>query len=432
MNRYKFILILILLITVIFIGCQIEDVDDISDEEIIILGKVTPAPISVKKSINTLNHKSIVYMGAFRMPEDGDSEENMFSWSGEAICYNPGTTDETGSLFVTGHNWHTYVAEISIPEAVISKDIETLPRAEIIQPLTNIRGKIYDRWDFEIPRVGLEVLNNKLYFSWGAHYQEDKIMGTHGSISTNLSQPNSGKASVIGDYNYSTNDYMFKIPTSWSDSIIPGYDMATGRFRDGGWSGMGPSLFAIKSIDIDNATMDVKIDALPLIYYSDSYEGDEGNTMDNYSHADSWSGGAVISSEKGGAVLFAGTHGFGNTWYGFANGVVWPTDGDDDQDYPEVPEYPYDQRGWWNDNFRPTIILYAPSDIARVVSGDRKSDEIQPYSAIDLSDYMIGVKDVTIMQYLGGTAYDDVNNKLYIQELFADGDTPVIHVFSIK
>jgi len=49
----------------------------------------------------------------------------------------------------------------------------------------------------------------------------------------------------VGSYSiYSVNDYMFDIPTNWAAANTPGMLLATGRYRDGGWSGQGPTLFA--------------------------------------------------------------------------------------------------------------------------------------------------------------------------------------------
>ena len=369
----------------------------------------------------------IHYLGAFQLPMDGDLEEEMFSWSGEAIAY----AEERDSLFVVGHNWFTYVAEISVPNPMMSEIVSQLPMAEILQPLTNIRDGLFDRWDLEIPRVGLEVMDDDLYFCWGAHYQDVEGLGTHGVHALDLSEESADHVVLIGDHNYSTNDYLFKIDAEWREAFFDDMDLVTGRFRDGGWSGMGPALFAFSSEDLKNGEMDEEIDAMPLILYSNSYEGDEGGKMVGYSHADSWSGGAWVGSEVGSAVVFVGTHGWGETWYGFSNGVVYPTSGDTDEEIPEVPEWPHDERGWWNDDFRATMIFYDANDLVKVSEGNLMADEVQPYAMIDINEFLLGVHDETAMQYLGGVAYDAGQQRLFVMELFADEGRPVVHVFGI-
>ncbi len=371
------------------------------------------------------------YLGAFRLPEDGADEAHSFSYSGEAMAYSPTGAGGAGSLFVTGHNWHTHVAEISVPPPLRSSDAGSLPASEVIQPLTDIRGRLYERWTLEIPRVGLETIGDRLCFCWGEHMQFETGWGTHGSRSLDLSLPAEGAACLVGgeEYNYATNDYLFAIPPDWAQRNAPGFDLATGRFRDGGWGGMGPSLFAISSAGLRAAAMDERVHALPLILYDSSYGGDAVAKLYGYSHADSWTGGAWITSPAGSAVVFAGTHGFGKTWYGFANGVEFPTDGDANEAYPDVPEAPYDQRGWWNDDFRACLLLYDPGLLALSAQGALEASAAQPYAMVDLSGYMIGAHGQTCMQHLGAVACDCAGGRLFIQELFADGDKPVVHVF---
>ena len=51
----------------------------------------------------------------------------------------------------------------------------------------------------------------------------------------------------IGDQNlYSTTGYMFGIPSDWAHAHTEGRPLATGRMRDGGQGGMGPTLFAYR------------------------------------------------------------------------------------------------------------------------------------------------------------------------------------------
>lgn len=192
------------------------------------------------------------------------------------------------------------------------------------------------------------------------------------------------------------------------------------------------SFFVLRTKDILNADSGSMINAKPLLYYDDSYEGDTGHKTDGYSHADSITGGAFISCEAGDSVIFAATHGFGNTWYGFSNGVVYPTDGDENEKYPDVPPYPHDQRGWWNDDFKAAFIMYDPTHLVMVINGEADANNVQPYAIVDLTEYMCKKRDETDMQYLGGCAYDIKNKRLYLLELFADEDKPIVHVVTFK
>ena len=70
---------------------------------------------------------------------------------------------------------------------------------------------------------------------------------THGWFSADLAQPDFQGVWFIGDQSFdSVNGYLFEIPTDWADAHAQGRVLATGRYRDGGWSGMGPALFAYR------------------------------------------------------------------------------------------------------------------------------------------------------------------------------------------
>ncbi|MCK5128254.1 MAG: hypothetical protein KAQ68_00265 [Clostridiales bacterium] len=379
--------------------------------------------VQVPISENSLSVDSIQYLGAFRLPDDGNTEQTMFSYGGEALCYNM----QNNSLFIAGHNWYTYIAEITIPEPNLTTDINQLNQAEVITPFTDIKGDLFDDWSMEIPRVGLEVLDDQLFFCFGQHYEDDTPRTTHGATNTTLDTAST--VCQVSDYPYATNDYLFKIPSKFKASF-GGNDLLTGRFRDGGWSGMGPGLFAVSSEDIMSSSNGDMINAVPLINYDTSYEGDAGNKMDNYSHADSITGGAFVSCKAGDSIVFTATHGFGDTWYGFSNGVVYPIDGDDNTVYPDVPAYPHDDRGWWNDDFAAALIMYDLVQLAMVQDGTLDANIVQPYAIVNLSEFMLTYRDETDMHHLGGCAYDIENNRLYVLELFADEDKPVVHVFS--
>ncbi len=386
---------------------------------------IREVPVELTPTEYALPALALCYLGAFRLPEDGVSEKDMFSWGGEALAYSRGNH----SLFVVGHSWYTNVAEITIPKPIISKELSKLNQSQILQNFKDIKGDNFDDWTMEIPRVGLEIIGDKLFYCFGEHFEENTSQGTHGCCDLNL---NSNSAVCIaGDYLYATNDYIFAIPEGWQ-ADFDGCDLLTGRFRDGGWGGMGPSLFAIRSDDIILSEKDQRISAETVLHYDDSYEGNDGYRMDDYSHADSITGGAFVDCDAGSSVVFAATHGFGRTWYGFSNGIVYPTDGEESAIYPSVPPYPHDQRGWWNDDFRAALILYDPAHLARAISGEVPAYSPQPYAIVDLSEYMLAQKDETRMVYLGGMAYDGEDNRLYVLELFADGDKPVVHVFTFK
>ena len=70
-------------------------------------------------------------------------------------------------------------------------------------------------------------------------------MPSHAWFSPTLSSPAFQGDWYIGNQSlYSVNGYLMEIPKAWADQHVGGRPLGTGRYRDGGWSGMGPALFA--------------------------------------------------------------------------------------------------------------------------------------------------------------------------------------------
>lgn len=125
-------------------------------------------------------------------------------------------------------------------------------------------------------------------------------MPSHMWCELNLSNPETAGPWWAGDLSisiYSVNDYMFEIPGDWAASNTPGKLLATGRFRDGGWPGQGPSLYAIGPWNDGNPpALYTRLDATTLLHYGSSYTPG-GHTMNNYHQSDEWSGGTWLTSK---------------------------------------------------------------------------------------------------------------------------------------
>jgi hypothetical protein len=372
------------------------------------------------------------YQGAFRMP-DGEtgSEVKSWAWGGFAMTYyphgNPGGPNDgyTGSIFATGHAWEYQISEISIPVPVRSSDknLSELNIAETIQGFQNI----LDVGHLEIPRVGLAYLSkqgeqsgDKLYFCWGAHFQEANDL-THGWMELDLHNPLTQKGWFIDcpHHVYNTNDYMFTIPAYWADEHTPGKLVATGRFRDGGWSGQGPALFAIGPWNQGNPPVfGTSLEFVTLLRYTSSEDyGEESYTMNAYHHSDEWSGAVWVTAGNKAAMVFVGTKGVGECWYGDEDGPCLDCEGD---------------RGWWSTEFKGKFVFYDPSDFSSVAAGEIESWEPQPYTSLDVDEILFGITEKQQKYHLGAACCDQTNGILYVFEPGADGDKPLIHVWKIK
>ena len=422
--------------------------------------------------------QNLVYQGAFRLPDRAPGAPDAEGWEygGQALAYRPDGDPEgdedgyPGSLFGTGHDVWNFVSEISVPAPSASRDLGQLKVAETIQGFHDVRGGLFDGLD-EIPRVGMAYLpaqgrqtSPKLHLAWGQHLHgegEPSDTPSHAWCDIDLAHPNTAGAWWIGDASlYSVNGYVFEIPRSWAEGYLGGAKLASGRFRDGGWSGKGPALFAYGPwLEGNPPPAGAHLTARALLLYSASDDPDQ-HTLNDYHDSDEWEGGAWITAGERAAVVFVGTKGGGDHWwYGsyspagdgrpcpHIDGVegVMCFDADGTACAPEMSGrcegYLAESRGWWSSRFDAQIIFYNPADLVAVSKGEMEPYEPQPYATLDIDEHLflqatvetavLGTGDQRRYR-VGEAAYDREHGILFIPERFADGAKPVIHVWSIR
>ena len=371
------------------------------------------------------------YRGAFRLP--GPGGENGWGWGGNGLACRPdgdpnGPEDGyPGSLFGTGHDWYQRVSEISIPVPVISpnKNLADLNTASTLQPFTDIRALVFG--NFEIPYCGLECLppqgnqaTGKLYFGWHQHAQIAPQYPTHGWCELDLSSPAPAGPWYVGDYDtYSTTDYLSAIPAEWAGAHAGGRRLVTGRMRDGGQGGQGPCLYAIAPWQEGNPpSPNAVLDALPLLQYSTAYWDDPDGglyAMDRYHHSDMWPGATWLAAGEDSAVIFAGTKGRGDCWYGDENG----------------PCLDCDNRGWWSTYFDGEIIFFDPADLAAVAAGTMAPYEPQPYAVMNIDSLLYHIDSEQMYHHVAAAAGDREHGFLYVFEPLVDDDKPIVHVWKV-
>jgi hypothetical protein len=403
----------------------------------------TPTPTSIPTPTPTtppsgdlIQPSDLAYHGAFRLPDSPGTPDNVgWAWSNwaSAATYYPdgdpgGAADGyPGSIFGVGHDHTQYVSEVSIPIPVDApgKNLSELNTAQVLQGFHDIKGGLFGA--MEMPRVGLAYLpaqgnqsSDKLFFAWAPHLDEGATDPSHGWGELDLADPQSAGAWRIGDYwNYLTGDYLFEIPQAWADAHASGRYLATGRYRDGGQGAEGPSLFAIAPWAEDNPPpAGSTLPATPLLLYGNAYEQNPP-AMDDYHHADEWTGGAWLTAGAKGAVVFVGNKGVGDCWYGCADGT------------DEPPWPPGCERGWWSSEFVGQFVFYDPADLAAVAQGTMASWEPQPYATLDVDEVLYHVTSAQQKYHLGAAAFDRARGLLYVFEPFGDGDKPLVHVWRI-
>ncbi len=409
------------------------------------------AQIQVEEdSPNLIQPEDFTYLGAFRLPVEPGGGSN-WDYSGQALTFYPegdpgGAADGfPGSLFGAGHDHQLFVSEISIPAPVNSRNLEDLPVAETLQPFADITGGRFAEGD--LPHLGIEYLPagpgrpaEALYFVHGSHFQD--FEPSHGWASLDLSAP-AGPITIEGYTNYVTSDYLFAVPDSWAEANTGGASLITGRFREGVWAGGGPALLAIAPWRAgDSPAPGAEIGAIPLLLYGEQLPGmtdivsTEDQWMNGYLEADHWFDAAWIGVNNRASVVFVGTKALGSAWYGFANGVVWEYDcaEQDPPTCPEVPEWPYDGRGYWAEDYQAQLLFFDPVDLAAVARGEGDPWQPQPYALLALDDVLYD-PEIHLEEYradlVGAMAFDSANGLLYVIERLADEYRSVVHVWRV-
>jgi len=397
---------------------------------IIILGLITLTSYPGISPAALIRPENLVYQGAFRLP--GEGGETGWGWGGHAMAYYPGgdpagpSDGYPGSIFGTGHDWYQQVSEITIPVPVISpnKNVNDLNTATTLQPFTNIRGNLFDYLDFEQPRAGLAWLprqgsqsGDRLYFTWGQHQQQEMTDPPLGWCDRNLSSFDSVGVWRIGNYlNQVTTDYLLDIPQSWANTYVSGMSLGVGRYQDGGQGAQGPALIACGPwLNGNPPASGQTIGAVPLLLY-ECVTDLNPRSMNRYHHSDMWPGSAWLTAGGDGAVIFVGTKGRGDCWYG----------------NPDGPCHDCDNRGWWSDYFDGEIIFYNPDDLAAVAEGEMAAYQPQPYAVMNIDSVLYHIDSPQMYDHVKAASFDRANGLLYIFEPLVDNDKPVVHVWKIE
>ncbi|RPH99038.1 MAG: T9SS C-terminal target domain-containing protein, partial [Calditrichaeota bacterium] len=406
---------------------------------------------SYHQSTALINPADLEYRGAFRLPDD-------FSWGGEAMSFCPngdGGWDGSGagdgypgSLFVTNVNQREYgfVGEVSIPEPVMSasKMIDDLPIARVMKPPVDIRPANVNNWGdyIDIWRTGLcyQAEEKRLYSVWSVHYT---VTGEkHAALSCcsaeNLGSGVKAGAWYVGDpaaapIDAMLGDYLFSTPADWAALNTAGKSLLTGRCRDGGLSGLGPTLYAVAPVG--GATYPAPHAVIPrtvLLEYgpvtaSDYYHFPQA--IDGYLLSDSWRDAAWISSGKANAVMIMGNKACGENWYGYMGERMAHDWVIADEPYPEFYATDPDGKGWKAHRFIPMAVFYDPTELAQVAQGARSSYEPQPYGGnrFDPNLFFSAAKEIRTI------SYDAEHRHLYALEFDVERDGAlIVHVWDMR
>lgn len=393
-----------------------------------------------------LDPTRLIYRGAFLYPE-GDE----WAYSGQALAYYPagdpaGPDDGyPGSLYAAGHKESDLVGEITIPAPVLSHSIDALPRASVLQPLTDITGGWKDNCTYAegclyrdvdgleyLPVIDKIVWNLRDWYNT-AGYDQDSLGWSSLDLTGAQGVWHIGARPSAGDlfHNARTCNYLFQAPQGFADRYLGGRWLIVGNHREAGALGgaQGPTLYALAPWQDGAPPPDGKnLDALALLYYPEVYQcvwQTEGEINEHpapgtchfpgYRAADDWGGGAWVESSAGAAILIFGRVGLGDNCYGPAERCR----GDPCSPSSGYHAYPYE----------PQILFYDPAALAEVAAGTREPWEVLPYAVYRPMDEALDQE----CALLGAAAHDRKRGLLYVaeQEVGPWGET-VVHVWQVE
>jgi len=348
------------------------------------------------------------YEGSFTVPIGSGGREGSLSYAGRGLAYNPARN----SLFMTGHEWHQFTAEISIPELGVQANPADLPRASFVQTPE-------DATDGSLPnvtqppevlyeRVGGYLVDGEQLLVSGFDYYDGSNRTVASHLVTDIDfGPSSDMISLTDEVRPRwLGGSMAHIPPRWQASFggdpwltgLTGVAIATN-------ASVGPA-----AATFSPATLDGSDPAQLVLGYPLQDPLDEPQEQSDVWNLTSGVGGMVFPADTA-TLIYFGNHGTGDYCYGFGVDCNDPVDlGRGNHAYP----------------YRTQIWAYDAADLLAVYNGERTAQSLQPYlvSGFDLPY----AQDEPRIQ---GVAYDPGSDRIFISQARTDGDRPVIHVYTI-
>ena len=397
--------------------------------------------LSKAAASSLIQPSDISYLGAFKLPSVNDGSYGVFEYSNAPIAFYPsgdpgGSSDGySGSLFVGGHVYATKVAEGGIPKPIISKNLSDLPTATLLQPFKDVTAGISNKTGFIMGMTYIPS-DGKIYFTQGQDYSDSQsdcsLPGNApglGRFSPNLSNPQTNGlwyVSLNGSnlHPFTSTRYIMEIPKSFADANLGGKYVATGRHR--GWCDReGTNLYASNTATAAGES----ISGSKLMEFGPFL--DQSKWSKQHSTANAYQGGAWLTLGDKAAVAISGIidNNPAKSYYGYENWTV--------PNACEPSGTCKGQRGWRAGEPQAAMLFYDPKDMADVANGTKSSWIPQWYAKFDMTPYFLRNYAPTFLTTGSGAevvlmTFDRNNSLLYVSESFANGLTPIIHVFKIS
>lgn len=351
-----------------------------------------------------LQKKDLGYLGAFRLP-DGVHGASKFNYGGTAIAFNP----HNDSLFIVGHDWDQAIAEVRIP-ALQTGAIGDLKTATVLQPFVKVAERIpvYTLED-TVKIGGMLVVDDHLiatlyeYYDGDAdavcsHFQLHSLDLAHAKV-TGLNQVGTHGGGWVGGY-------MASVPDSWRTRLGAPYLTGQAALAIVSRTSAGPCIFGFNPATLG----DKPAPAVPLLYYTLANPLAKEDTKNQLFNLTTEVRGVVFPDDTI-SVLFFGSHGVGQ--YGYGTGDEC---GDSIRKSKGPHAAPYTYQVW----------AYNANDLAMSKMQRKSPWHVRPYSV-----WTFDFPYHEDSKHIGGVAYDYKNNRIFVSQLLADTDRPIIHAFAI-
>ena len=349
-----------------------------------------------------MQRSNLVYRGAFRMPSVQAPDVETFAYTGCGFAFNPANR----TLFAAGHIYEHRVAEVSIPAPVIAPSVSGLPRAQFVQPLTNIAGAFLGQLgDAQIDNSknlgGLLIYGGELWANVYAYYDGagQQRYSLHKGPTT-LSGARTGVYGATGNVPsiHWMNRYLGHIPAEWQPAfggkVFAG--AGTGFSSIASFQSNGPSFAVFDPASLTGTAHKSTVAARLALGYPVSSPLRSPSQQSDVWNFTSGPAGAVF---VGRSILYFGCHGIGAYSYP-----------------PAAPPY------------RAYVWAYDANDLLEVLSGSRSASSVQPYGVWDISDMVTvgGWSNLSIK----GVAAD--GNRIYVYCGYQDVVVPLVQVFDVS
>lgn len=393
-----------------------------------------------------LQQSDLTYLGAFRNPGGtGAGDVYSLNYGGGSMAYNP----NNDSLIISNIEHVARVTEISIPELVISSNINSLKKASYLtpspyyfDPTDGNRKKLLEGGQDatgSIHNRGLLVYANKLIGTSKIYYDANGAQKlTHYTNSLDLS---------VQDFQ---GHFQFDAPVF--NGVLPGVlgiipeeyqDVLGGKVITGmGFGSIASSTSYGPSVTVFDPAHLGKIDPVPaatLMAYTSKQYSLAGTYYDNNQPANPYTSpadrvGGVAFPSGTRSVLFFGTHGT-SSFDGYA--CYGTGTSDLELAYTSGPPYKFENRR--------SGYCYDPHDSSKGVHSYPQVNQIWAYDVNELIDVKKGLKNrwepipyatwnvslPTPGRYIISAAYDPNNRRIFVAQGFADGTAPLFHVFRV-